>query len=300
MRRLRRKCHCTWLRVDVNATLASRGVWHLEWHQVGDMINVEVLRIVSKVDASSFVAMSTRDPPIVLPATEPASSPSKSAAIIFIHGLGDDAEGPAAVAGQFQRAGKLPYMSWTIPNAVENHDVGTTAWYMPTRLSPYLPSRPELEDDEDEEGMLRSVKYLTGLIDELVAQGVPEKRIVLAGFSQGHVMALLTGLTSKYAGKLGGLVGLSGYLGIPERIPALREEAGLPKTVEDDVKIFLARGTGDRLVPKRYHRLCCEALANLGVKDDVLTVKEYEGMGHVMGSTELRDLCAWLERVIPP
>lgn len=243
--------------------------------------------------------MSTREPPIVLPATSATSSPSQSAAIIFIHGLGDTAEGPASVAEQFQRAGKLPYMSWTIPNAIEDRDVGTTAWYTPTRLSPYPPSRPELEDEEDEDGMLRSVKYITGLIDELVEQGVPEKRIVLAGFSQGHVMALLTGLTSKYAGRLGGLVGLSGYMAIPQRVPALREEAGLPKDVEDSVEIFLARGTGDRLVPKRYHRLCCEALAKFGVKDELLTIKEYEGMQHVMGGTELRDLCAWLERVVP-
>ncbi|KAL1596034.1 hypothetical protein SLS59_008023 [Nothophoma quercina] len=244
--------------------------------------------------------MPTREPPIVLPATSPAPSPSQSAAIVFVHGLGDTAEGPSSVAEQFQRAGKLPYMSWTIPNAIEEHDLGTTAWYMPTRLSPYPPSRPELEDDEDEDGMLKSVQYITGLIDELVAQGVPEKRIVLAGFSQGHVMTLLTGLTSKYAGKLGGLVGLSGYMALPERVPALREEAGLLKDVEYDVPIFLARGTGDRLVPKRYHRLCCEALSKFGVKDEVLTVKEYEGMGHVMGGAELRDLCAWLEQVVPP
>lgn len=244
--------------------------------------------------------MSTREVPIVLPATSPASASSHSAAIVFIHGLGDTAEGPSSVAEQFQRAGKLPYMSWTIPNALEERDVGTTAWYMPTRLSPYPPSRPELEDDEDEDGMLRSAKYITGLIDELVEQGIPEKRIVLAGFSQGHVMALLTGLTSKYAGRLGGLVGLSGYMAIPERVPTLREEAGLPRDVEDNVEIFLARGTGDRLVPKRYHRLCCEALAKLGVKEEALTIKEYEGMGHVMAGAELRDLCAWLERVVPP
>ncbi|KAJ8105483.1 hypothetical protein OPT61_g10149 [Boeremia exigua] len=242
----------------------------------------------------------SREPPLILPATAPASSPAQSAAIIFIHGLGDTAEGPAAVAEQFQRAGKLPYMSWTIPNAIENRDVGTTAWYMPTRLSPYPPSRPELEDDEDEEGMLQSARYITGLIDELVAQGVPQRRIVLAGFSQGHVMSLLTGLTSKYAGKLGGLVGLSGYMAIPERVPVLREEAGLPRRVDDHVDIFLARGTGDRLVPKRYHRLCCEALAQFGVKEALLTVKEYEGMGHVMAGPELRDMCLWLERVVPP
>lgn len=244
--------------------------------------------------------MSAREPPIVLPATSPAPSPSHAAAIVFIHGLGDTAEGPSSVAEQFQRAGKLPYMTWTIPNAIENHDLGTTAWYMPTRLSPYPPSRPELEDDEDEDGMLRTVKYITGLVDQLVAQGIPEKRIVLAGFSQGHCMALLTGLVSKYAGRLGGLVGLSGYMPLPERVPALREEAGLPKNVDDSIEVFLARGTGDRLVPKRHHRLCCEALAKFGVKDELITVKEYEGMGHVMAGAELRDLCAWLERVIPP
>jgi hypothetical protein len=35
---------------------------------------------------------------------------------------------------------------------------------------------------------------------------------IVSGFSQGHVMAMLTGLVSKYAGQLGGLVGLSGYM----------------------------------------------------------------------------------------
>jgi predicted esterase len=190
-------------------------------------------------------------------------------------------------------------MTWVIPNALENHDLASTAWYMPTRLSPYPPSRPELEDDEDEEGMMATVAYLTSLMDDLVKQGIPEQRIVLGGFSQGHAMSLLTGLVSKYAGKLGGLVGLSGYLPLPDRIPVLRQEAGLPKDVQDKVEVFLARGTGDRLVPKRYHRLCHERLAELGVKDERLVLKEYDGMGHVMSGAELRDLCEWLERVVP-
>jgi lysophospholipase-1 len=204
------------------------------------------------------------------------------------------------VARQFQAAGKLPYMTWVLPNALENHDLATTAWYMPTRLSPYPPSRPELEDDEDEKGMLATVAYLTTLIDDLVKQGIPEERIVLGGFSQGHAMSLLTGLVSKYSGKLGGLVGLSGYLPIPDRISTLRKEAGLPKHVHDDVEIFLARGISDRLVPKRYHRLCFEKLYELGVKKACTTLREYEGLGHVMGGAELRDLCAWLEQVVPP
>ncbi|KAL6709476.1 hypothetical protein ACN47E_001411 [Coniothyrium glycines] len=240
-----------------------------------------------------------RTPPTILPPTAPPDNIAKSAAFIFVHGLGDTAEGVESVGRQFQAAGKLPHMSWIFPNALEIHDLGTTAWYLPTRLSPYPPSRPELEDDEDEEGMMKTVAYLTTLIDELVAQGVPTNRIVLGGFSQGHAMALLTGLTSKYAGELGALVGLSGYLPIPDRIPDLRVEAGLLREVKEEVRIFLARGTGDRLVPRRYHRLCYENLVKFGVKEENVTLKEYEGMGHVMGGPELRDLCVWLEAVLP-
>lgn len=242
---------------------------------------------------------SERKPPIIIPPTSPPTEVSKSAAIIFVHGLGDEAEGVENVARQFQSASKLPHMSWVLPNALWNHDLDMTAWYMPTGLSPYPPSRPELEDDEDEEGMVATVAYLTSLIDDLVAQGVPTNRIVLGGFSQGHAMALLTSLISKYAGKLGGIVGLSGYLPLIERIPVLREDAGLSKGVDDEIEVFLARGTGDRLVPKRYHRLGYEALYKLGVKEERVTLKEYEGMGHVMGGAELRDLCTWLERVVP-
>jgi lysophospholipase-2 len=111
----------------------------------------------------------------------------------------------------------------------------------------------------------------------------------------------LTGLIStKYAGKLGGLVGLSGYLPLAEKVADLREEAGLMRHVDDDVEVFLARGTRDMLVPKRHFRICCETLLELGVDQEKVTVSEYEGIGHVMSGPELRDLCAWLERVVPP
>lgn len=145
------------------------------------------------------------------------------------------------------------------------------------------------------------MQYLVSLIDDLVSQGVPEKRIVLGGFSQGHAMALFTGLTSgKYSGRLGGLVGLSGYLPLIERIPKLREAAGLPEKIHDDVQVFIARGTRDMLVPKRYLTLCANTLLGCGVEQEHLTVKEYEGMGHLMSGAELRDLCLWLEGVVPP
>lgn len=191
-------------------------------------------------------------------------------------------------------------MFWVLPNALEVHDVMTTAWYMPTRLPSFPPSRPELGEDEDEQGIMSSRDYLVSLIDDLVAKGVPAERIVLGGFSQGHAIALFTGLTSsKYSGKLAGLVGLSGYLPLIEKIPRLREAAALPDKANEQVHVFIARGTGDVLVPKRYLTLCSNALLSCGVHREHLTMKEYEGMGHIMAGAELRDLCTWLERVVP-
>lgn len=88
-------------------------------------------------------------------------------------------------------------MTWVLPNALHNHDLATTAWYTPTSSSSYPTSRPELLEDEDRDGIMDTVAYITTLVDDLVAQGVPEKKIVVGGFSQGHAMALLVGLISK-------------------------------------------------------------------------------------------------------
>lgn len=192
-------------------------------------------------------------------------------------------------------------MKWVLPNALENRDAMTMAWFTPTRLSPFPPTRPELDDEEDEEGMKASMIYIVSLVDSLVLEGIPVERIILGGFSQGHAMALLTGLTStKYAGHLGWLVGLSGYLPQADKIPALRDEVGLPAPSNDHTSVFLARGTRDMLVPKRYLTICANKVLECGVEEEKLTVKEYEGMGHVMSGVELRDLCVWLEKVVPP
>ncbi|KAF2685650.1 alpha/beta-hydrolase [Lentithecium fluviatile CBS 122367] len=236
-----------------------------------------------------------RKPPIIIPPSSSPSDPSKSAAFIFIHGLGDDAAGVEPIARQFQAARKLPHMSWILPNALDNREVASTAWYISTKPSPFPPSRPELEDDEDEVGLKASREYIDSLIDDLIAQDVLERRIVLGGFSQGHAMALLVGLTSqKYAGKLGGLVGLSGYLPLPDNILALRKEAGLPEKIDDDMDVFIGRGTRGMPVPKRYLAICSKKCLECGIKEEKLTVKEYDGMGHDMGGAELRDLCAWV------
>ena len=50
------------------------------------------------------------------------------------------------------------------------------------------------------------MKYIVGLIDDLVAKGVAEKRMMLGRFSQGNAMSLPTGLVSNVLRQLVGLV----------------------------------------------------------------------------------------------
>ena len=206
----------------------------------------------------------------------------------------------ADVADQFQSIGKMPYMHWIIPNAEENRDAMTTAWYNQTKLSP-VPSRPELEEEEDEKGMLKTVAYLESLIDACTRKGIPPNRIVLGGFSQGCAMSLLTDLvSSKYAGRLAGIVGLMGYLPLASarRIEDLRSHAGLAPTV-GEVPVFLARGQKDVLIPKSVWDRSIKKLKLLGYNEDALEVHEYEGQGHGLSGTILKDMCAFLERILP-
>lgn len=111
-------------------------------------------------------------------------------------------------------------------------------------------------------------------------------------------MSLLTGLTSEYSGRLAGIVGLMGYLPIPDRIQHLRTEAGLPHVV-GEVPMFLAKGQVDRLIPRTKWEESLEKLGELGTSKEGLTVHEYNGVGHSITPMMLKNLSVWLEQVVP-
>lgn len=173
----------------------------------------------------------------------------------------------------------------------------------------------EEEEEGDEEGMRRSVDSIWEIVDAEVQKGVPAERIMVGGFSQGAAVSLLLGLgvgaeDGRGAGRrVGGVVGLSGYL--PWSRGVRGEVASASSTVEPApldnpsaqhtpkvTQFFLAHGTRDQLVPMRIFRHTRERVEGL-VGSERCAVRVYEGMGHSTLGAEVRDLCAWLEEVVP-
>ena len=152
------------------------------------------------------------------------------------------------------------------------------------------------EEEDDEEGMMRSVEYVSRLIDqEHTGAGVPLERIVVGGLSQGCAVSLLAGLMGRYAGRLGGVVGLSGYLPLGKKIEkAVTERA---RSGQGTTRWFLAHGSRDMVVPRRMFTRYQEKLEVW--QRDRVEARVYDGMGHSTAGAELRDPCAWLEKVLP-
>ena len=124
--------------------------------------------------------------------------------------------------------------------------------------------------------------------DYLVSRGIAANRIVVAGFSQGCAMALMTGL--RHAEKLAGIVGLSGYLPLAATLAAERHAAN------HDTPVFLAHGSADPVVVLQRATATRDALQALGYRVDW---HEYP-MTHSVCMEEIADLNAWLLRVLAP
>lgn len=135
---------------------------------------------------------------------------SHCASLILMHGLGDSADGLSDL-GEFWSS-KLPYLKVVLPTAPRmsvtlNGGMLMNAWYDIVGLD-------NADRDNDTcEGITDSVARVRELVAAENALGIPNNRIILAGFSQGGAMSLFTGLQMEdESQKFAGLIALSGYL----------------------------------------------------------------------------------------
>jgi phospholipase/carboxylesterase len=217
-----------------------------------------------------------------LEALQLETAPDPGATIIVLHGLGADGNDFVPIARELDLAAVGP-VRFIFPHApiqpvTINGGMRMRAWY--DILGTDLVRR------EDEAGLRASQALVEALIEAEVARGMPASRIVLMGFSQGCAMTLLTGL--RHAGRLAGLVGLSGYLPLATHTAAERSEANR------NVPIFLAHGSFDGIVPIVRAHATRDALVALGHAPEW---REYP-MEHSVCLEEIADLNAWLLQIL--
>lgn len=205
-----------------------------------------------------------------------------TATVLIMHGLGADGRDFLPVAEQLdlRAAGDVRFLFPSAPSMPVTLNGGYVmpAWY--DILGTDLVRR------EDEGGLRAARTAIEALIANEVARGIPARRIVVAGFSQGCAMALMTGL--RHAERLAGIAALSGYL------PLAATTAEERSAANGDVPIFMAHGTRDGVVPIARAEASRDALLALGYP---VQWQPY-AMEHSVCPQEIGDLQAWLLQVL--
>ena len=156
--------------------------------------------------------------------------------VIWLHGLGADGHDFEGIAQQLHLNAEAN-IHFIFPNApiqpvTINGGMEMRAWYDILEMS--------LERKVDIAGIYQSATLLEQLIKQEMDKGISSEHILLAGFSQGGVIALHVGLNFPY--KLAGIVALSTYF------PTLDTLKTEPSIANHSIPIFMAHGILDSVV----------------------------------------------------
>ena len=210
----------------------------------------------------------------------PTSEPR--ATVVVLHGLGADGTDFLPMADELKLDAVGP-VRFVFPRAsvrrvTINGGQPMRAWY--DILGADLVRR------EDAAGLREAIADVHALLDREVARGVPARRIVLAGFSQGCAITLGAGV--RYGQRLAGLAGLSGYMPLADTTAAERHDA------HRDLPIFLGHGRNDGIVPMARGSAARELLLGLG---HPVEWHDYP-MEHSVCMEEVGALNQWLLKVL--
>ena len=204
------------------------------------------------------------------------------AAVIWLHGLGADGYDFEPIVTELGLA-DTPAIRFVFPHApmrpvTINAGAVMRAWYDVLGL--------EGARREDEAGVRESQASVEKLIARERSRGIPDARVVLAGFSQGGAIALQTGL--RHSERLAGIMALSTYLPLA---PTLAAEAS---PANRDVPIFMVHGRDDSLIAIERAVMSRDLLRKAGYH---VEWHDYV-MEHAVCREEIDDIAAWLRRVL--
>ena len=196
--------------------------------------------------------------------------------IIWLHGLGADGGDFVSIAEEMNLPVAVRYIFPHAPMQPVTINGGYVmrAWYDIVASN--------IDAQQDAAGIRASQAELEKLIAQEKQRGIATGNIYLAGFSQGGVIALQTGL--RHAERLGGILALSTYLPLAEIFADEASECA------KDTPIFMAHGRSDSVIPYLTGKISAEQLSALGYP---LEWHEY-AMPHSVCMEEVQDIAAWL------
>jgi len=220
--------------------------------------------------------------PSLLSSIELETAPNPSASIIWLHGLGADGNDFVPVVPELKLSPALA-VRFLFPNApvrkvTINNGVAMRAWYDITAAD--LSSRADIA------GVRQSQAGIEALIARENSRGIAASRIVLAGFSQGGVIALHTAV--RHQERLAGVIALSTYLVLADK---LADEAA---AANRDAPIFMAHGTADPVVRFEWGDASRRTLVASGYRVDWHTYR----MEHSVCMEEIVAIGAWIGKTL--
>lgn len=180
------------------------------------------------------------DKPIEIGNTE-----NPTASVIWLHGLGADGHDFVPIVESLG----IDHLRFILPHApyrkvTLNNGYEMRAWYDIFGLT--------LGSTEDEAGIRESQAYVDSLIAKEIKRGIPSKKIVIAGFSQGGAVALHTATRSHVP--LAGVIALSTYM-------PLKSVLGAEKSsTNQQCPIIMAHGTEDEVIDIATSRVSLKLL----------------------------------------
>lgn len=171
--------------------------------------------------------------------------------VIWLHGLGADGHDFEGLVPELLLAARAN-IHFIFPNApvqsvTINGGMSMRSWYDILEMS--------LERKVDIGGIYHSANLIEPLIQQEIDKGIPSTNILLAGFSQGGVIALHTGL--RYPHRLAGIVALSTYLPTIEQLKAERS------ATNNTAPIFMAHGIIDPIVAVESGKAAFDSLKSM-------------------------------------
>ena len=184
--------------------------------------------------------------------------------VVLLHGYGADGNDLIGLAPVLTPL--MPDVVFHAPNApypCEGNPFGYQ-WFGISRLDPQVAAA----------GVRAAAPFVDAFLDDtMAAYGLDESKTVLAGFSQGTMMALHVGL--RRPKPLAGIIGFSGMLAAPEALGA---------EIKSRPPVLLVHGDSDQMIPPLMTERAAQALDQNGVKT---TMHIAPGIGHGIDQTGL-------------